>query len=667
MSGQHNNNERDRNARQYIHDGEGNQNNVDNVENYYAKIENYYANPPEKRSEPLCDLLDEVKKEVNYRLDKSLHNKSLINLGKELQPDKVRSPWDAEIKSGIRPDRALLLETSIVDVFERADIANRLLILGEPGSGKTTHLLDLAKSLIDRAEADPNNPVPVLLNLSEQTNPQQKIQDWVIAELRSKYRINRNVDLSKWLEERKLLLLLDKLDRVRPDPQSYCLQVINEWLQSSYCPSSVVVCCRRENYDEYYPEQLKLNGAIYLLELTDAQMQNRLIEMELSHLWQSCQVDTAIHSLLKNPFFLSIAILSKPKFSQDQWRQATSTEERLKLLFDAYVREMLSRPLKNTFDPKYKLPDDRQTQKWLVFLARQLQRESKTEFLIERIQPSWLQTSQQKWIYQLFFFLIGGLLFGLFFHDSIEAMLLSGLLGGIAISHWMAPFSGETEEITLVEAYSWSWRKAISISPGMIFATIYGLLLGLISVLANECGLLCGLTNGLIGALAGGLPVGLFGGIEPVELEKKLIPNQGIWRSAVNALIAAMLISGLFIGFGFILFLLYMSKNFNNPMFINRLFIALLSYFVGVVGVFLNAITEMNKVRKTGWAINSGIACIKHFVLRLILYFSGSIPWNYKKFLDYASERDFLESIGGRYRFIHELLQEHFAKMEEYL
>ena len=60
----------------------------------------------------------------------------------------------------------------------------------------------------------------------------------------------------------------------------------------------------------------------------------------------------------------------------------------------------------------------------------------------------------------------------------------------------------------------------------------------------------------------------------------------------------------------------------------------------------------------------SGTPVIKHFTLRLILYRNGYIPWNYARFLDYCTERLFLQRVGGRYRFIHKLLQDHFAKME---
>ncbi|KOP23109.1 hypothetical protein AMR41_27770 [Hapalosiphon sp. MRB220] len=60
----------------------------------------------------------------------------------------------------------------------------------------------------------------------------------------------------------------------------------------------------------------------------------------------------------------------------------------------------------------------------------------------------------------------------------------------------------------------------------------------------------------------------------------------------------------------------------------------------------------------------SGMPVIKHFILRIILWFNAYIPWNYARFLDYCTERLFLQRVGGRYRFIHKLLQDHFAQME---
>ncbi|MEK0178439.1 hypothetical protein [Microcoleus anatoxicus] len=58
----------------------------------------------------------------------------------------------------------------------------------------------------------------------------------------------------------------------------------------------------------------------------------------------------------------------------------------------------------------------------------------------------------------------------------------------------------------------------------------------------------------------------------------------------------------------------------------------------------------------------AGMAGIQHFTLRLILWCNGYIPWNYARFLDYATERKFLQRVGGRYQFIHKLLQVRLAE-----
>ncbi|MEP0999102.1 hypothetical protein NC974_13580 [Leptolyngbya sp. SLC-A1] len=57
------------------------------------------------------------------------------------------------------------------------------------------------------------------------------------------------------------------------------------------------------------------------------------------------------------------------------------------------------------------------------------------------------------------------------------------------------------------------------------------------------------------------------------------------------------------------------------------------------------------------------MACIQHLALRVALHNTGHIPWNYARFLNYCTERLLLQRVGGRYRFIHRLVQEHFAAM----
>lgn len=94
----------------------------------------------------------------------------------------------------------------------------------------------------------------------------------------------------------------------------------------------------------------------------------------------------------------------------------------------------------------------------------------------------------------------------------------------------------------------------------------------------------------------------------------------------------------------------------------------------GLIWVILGAIATL--VSGSIWGLIAGAAAavisallppipaIERFVLHLVLWSNGCIPWNYQRFLDAAAGRLLLQKTGyRRYRFIHDLLQKHFAEM----
>ncbi|WP_242058211.1 MULTISPECIES: hypothetical protein [Nostoc] len=104
------------------------------------------GNPARPKNERI--LLAAVKEEVTARLRQSLHNAVLINLGKESQPQQVRRPWDAEIKIGLKSAVPLTDTTTILEVFDSEEVTRKLLILGAPGSGKTTIQLEGSNAIL---------------------------------------------------------------------------------------------------------------------------------------------------------------------------------------------------------------------------------------------------------------------------------------------------------------------------------------------------------------------------------------------------------------------------------------------------------------------------------------------------------------------------------------
>jgi len=62
-----------------------------------------------------------------------------------------------------------------------------------------------------------------------------------------------------------------------------------------------------------------------------------------------------------------------------------------------------------------------------------------------------------------------------------------------------------------------------------------------------------------------------------------------------------------------------------------------------------------------GFLHGGGQACVQHVCLRIVLWQSGIAPWNLARFLNYCVERKLLQRVGGRYRFLHRELLDHFA------
>lgn len=603
-------------------------------------------------------LLKDVKDEVQARLNQSLHNAVLINLGKEQRSHQVNRPWDAEVKIGKRSSEPLPANISILEVFERSDVSGKLLILGEPGSGKTTTMLTLAQALTEKAEIDSNYPIPVLLNLSAWKNTHQQMKDWLIAELKLKYGVRLDIG-KRWIEEKQLLPLLDGLDEVRSEHQEACVKAINQLLQSQERPLYAVVCSQREEY-ELYGTRLQLNGAIRLQDLSDRQLETYLMRMNHANLWQLIQPDAALLELVRKPLLLNITILASEQLNSEQWHRADSTKARLKFLFNAYVQQMFSRELNSRAYRNQKQPSEEQARQWLVSLARRLQQESQTEFLIERIQPSLLQ-SRQTWAYRLIFWLsvflilnLGSLpILSLISRMTSTLLIPSTSMGAILM---LSFFIMNPDRISLVEAIQPSishltWQR---ISEELCFSLKAGLLIGLSS--AVSFGLITRLYHGLSASLILGLFVGLFFGLIlaliaglKADIETRNRSNQGVWNSAQNAvvLLAISIPFAIILNFllpqlldyfldtrdlratltnnGINLRAILFNEGNSRAILANRNFRAILANRA----IFTNLIIVANIVPVPILVIpyiGGGMACIQHFSLRVVLFLSGKLP-----------------------------------------
>jgi hypothetical protein len=280
-------------------------------------------------------------------------------------------------------------------------------------------------------------------------------------------------------------------------------------------------------------------------------------------------------------------------------------------------------------------PSIEQTYHWLSQLARQLKQDNTTEFLIENIQASGL-TSPQKWLYQIAVGLITGLLIAMIYGTTTG--LIGASIGGISYGIILG-FSPEVYPIYHLKL-SWKFAKTqllSSILEGLGWGIIYGLIDALI------CGLIWGsegIIEGMADSLVWGLIEGLIWGLCISDLNYPTVSNQGIKESGINAIIFTI-IGGIAWVILYIAVLLLIGEPLEPR--------DLLLDGIGN-GIFFGIYV-------------GGLACLQHFILRLIFKYQGVMPWNYAKFLNYAVELGFLECEGGRYRFINESVQAYFAQM----
>ncbi len=218
--------------------------------------------------------------------------------------------------------------------------------------------------------------------------------------------------------------------------------------------------------------------------------------------------------------------------------------------------------------------------------------------------------------------------------------LVRGLIGGMGFGMLLGIGFGlgdkDRDTMKPVEGFAWSWVTVLERlrSRVMLGLTLW---LGIWLGVGQFGGLIGGLVLGLIGVLGGVVYDGLQGKSDNVE--SRLTPNHGVWKSARNAPIGG-LIGGLFGGMG---------GGLSGGLVSGLIGGLVGGLGFGLVGGLLGALHY------------GGYVCIRHAVLRLFLWRKGYIPLNYVCFLDEAADRILLRKVGGGYTFIHRMLLDYFA------
>jgi len=641
----------------------------------------------------------------------------LLPLPASKSSDPVDHPWQGVLMRAGEKEVRIDGGSSLGALFE--DVNQSLLLLGEPGSGKTTCLLILARELLERRATDPRAPVPIVFNLSLWRPAAGAFMKWLAEELQLRYGIPKAIG-QRWLSERRLLPLLDGLDEVATGHRAACVQAVNDWLVQGDVPG-VVVCCRTNDYLGL--PRLKLLGALQIQPLDRQQIDAYLAAAgpALSSLRDTLGRDAVLSEMAQSPLLLTL-MRATARGAPSIALPAGGDSGRGRL-FDAFIDLMFARR-GGAHPPFGRAP----MLGWLCWLAQRLQYASVTMLTLGEMQPWLLPTNAQRLLYVLVSrFLISLVIAAAFSHLGFaeEAAWICGISAGV---------SATAIDTILIAGRGGPLNRAIvrSILFTAVAILLAGVLLFLFVLLTGEKNL--GPWGQVVLALATILaPFWLILALQPALAPAGTditVPAYRRWksRSAVRGAIVGWGLAYIATGSGCLAMLLGSSGPVTRNELIevalfglyysaagligglvfggwqpaldtgyNRrlgavwrgLFVALLTGTALAAGVYAtlwlvdkatlagwipSLVDDLGRLPRGGVAVMigtlttlwfGGAAAIKHATLRAVLVASGLLPARMTSFLEHATSLALMRRVGDAYFFMHRSLLDHLATRAE--
>lgn len=576
-----------------------------------------------------ADWIDGVLKHSLYKLAR-------IELGLVLRDDLLELPLSAIVQV---PDREICgtvpAGTSILSLFDTSGQA--LLILGAPGTGKTTLLLELADALIARALADESHPIPIVLNLSTWALRREPLERWLVDELNQRVGVPKR-QAKEWVDRDFIVPLLDGLDEVNASDRSACVAAINQF-RTAHGLLPIALCSRTTDLEQLRA-QVRVQGCVEIQPLTAVQIHDYLRRSDqFVALRSAFENDPSLEEVLATPLMLWVAIVAYRRMPLE-FVLNTQPENRRGQIFENFVHAMLTRRGR---DQRF---EHSNTVAWLSWLARALNERRVTVFYFENLEPSWLNNLAQRTAASVIAVagsgvacaLIScsvGILFGWSRYGLREIVAL-GIIGSLA-GAGMALVGLLRVEPTPVEVIQFNWVELRSrIKPAARSLVIVGSSAAVgLSGLLLPLGVIRGVLFGLLGGVLVGLLVGLVTLLtteKPVEFRRSA--NQGTIASVRNAVLTACIVGSTFGVIG------GLQAGLSSGL---------------LAGLPLGLVAGMYA---------GGIYAARHFAVRLLLWSSGAAPLNYTLFLNFAVDRILLHRVGAGFKFLHRALQEHLAAQE---
>lgn|GEM_PF-1381958 len=513
----------------------------------------------------------------------------------------------------------------------------RLLIMGEPGAGKSMLLLKFGLELIERAEKDEHFPIPILLDLASWKNEQATFEEWLefnLPYVGGSFGISKDA-AKNLVEKHEILPLLDGFDEIAEEHRNSCFEKLSTYLdtivqhQRPNYPQ-LIICSRISEYEA--AKDANVNAAVQIQTL-DKKAVDKALEIlaEDKNFVAAKRVRKALihnpnlYTALSSAFFVH-TLLEIAQMHPLGFKGNTKTELQQEIT-NFYVEQELK---------KVEGCEQLKTKKYLAWLAWKIKNiENKVSLELVDLQPYW---SVEKSLYNKVFGVVVGLVVNMYF--VLVVGLIAVLIGVL------------NDELV----------------NGFVFGLYYGLTYGL------SFGLFFGLMAGFTGP----------SNIYPNEIKQINTKDTdfdvfkvfffvvifALYGSLVFSLVALLvgLVNGITV---------YSSlPKINNPYkrFTNQFifdFVKWAFIFSSVSGFSYIALEENSLIGFIhGGVFGVAIAIainplFQHFSLRFVLWFQKVIPLRLRTFLNQSSKTGLLLKDGGKWRFRHQLIHDNLAEWFE--
>lgn len=588
-------------------------------------------------------------------LERSFYQQARIELGLETTVEAA-SPWDVIAAEPDGAPRLVPPGTAVRTVFD--DLDHTMLVLGAPGAGKTTMLLELLRDLLAVAATDDRDrePIPVMLNLTSWTQRQESLDEWVIREVSDRYQVSRR-HVRNWLAADELLLVLDGLDEVAATHRQACVEAINEF-RAAHGATPIAVGCRSTDYEQLHG-RLRMYGTLRLQPLTPKQVESFLdrIGPAAAGARAALATDSELRELVSSPLMLSILMLAFHPDGRDGPSVGTSgTGDVSTMLWQTFVATMLRRR-PNPTQPSRNIITS------LAYMAANLGGYSQTLFTFDLIDKLWLpyyvSRRRLERVANMACLALGlpvlcGAGYALFGWRGAAVGLVAGLAFALPayqidtchMQNFQSRFN--TGNSRVPDRSDWVAPVIIMIMGVFVYPRAFGVA----AVAATAAGILLGLPNGWLPAVgyAGAAAVAVLAAVwlslgyavtiieVPARRHRAELPSPKVRATLrVGVLIAPLI--GLFAG-GLSWLVLALFPGVDAGPFALLAGIGATSYALTYFGFY---------------------ALVEQIMIRRVLRNTGLFPLPARPLLDHATRCMFLHKVGDGYIFAHQSLLDFFT------